>query len=352
MRAVTTFDDWTQQRLVPSLGTNIGAHELPFQSWRHFKEAFAPELIARAVDNSHLPIKRCIDPFGGSGTTSLACQFLKIHPVTIEVNPFLADLIEAKLVSYDTDALARDLGAIVRGSKLRADDAVFGRLPLTFVEPGVSGRWIFDRSIASRIAALLRAIEALTSEQHRRFFRVLLGGILVDVSNVVVSGKGRRYRRGWQGRNLHPRTVDELFCDAAQRAIGEVHRFGRRACCTYDVLRGDARELLKTTPPCELAVFSPPYPNSFDYTDVYNLELWVLGYLADSPSNRALRQSTLCSHVQVARENSAQRAGSGSLSATLNKLQRRRADFGIIGYLKWFQVISQTWCKFLTIYKK
>src|SRR5271166_2872500 len=202
-----TFEDWTRHRSVPSLGTNAGADELPFQGWRHFKEAFAPELIARAVANSELPVKRCIDPFWGSGTTSLACQFLGVHPTTMEVNPFLADLIEAKLVSYDTDALARDLGTIVRRSKLRVDDLeeAFGELPPTFIEPGVSDRWIFDRPIASRIAALLHAIDTLANERHRRLFRVLLGGILVEVSNVVVNGKGRRYRRGWERRNRDPR---------------------------------------------------------------------------------------------------------------------------------------------------
>ena len=323
-----TFEDWTRRRSVPSLGTNAGADELPFQGWRHFKEAFAPELIARAVANSELPVKRCIDPFGGSGTTSLACQFLGVHPTTMEVNPFLADLIEAKLVSYDTDALARDLGTIVRRSKLRVDDLeeAFGELPPTFIEPSVSDRWIFDRPIAGRIAALLHAIDTLANERHRRLFRVLLGGILVEVSNVVVNGKGRRYRRGWERRNRDPRTVDDLFCDAAQRAIGEVHRFGRRPCSTYDVRRGDSRELLFNATHCELAVFSPPYPNSFDYTDVYNLELWILGYLTDSGSNQALRQSTLCSHVQVARDFSAQPTGSKSLSAALNKLRPRRKD--------------------------
>lgn len=323
-----TFEDWTQRRSVSSLGTNAGAAELPFQSWRHFKEAFAPELIARAVAHSQLPVKHCIDPFGGSGTTSLACQFLGIHPITMEVNPFLADLIEAKLVSYDTDALAHDLGTVVRRSKFPADDSeeAFVGLPATFIEPGVACRWIFDRSISNRIAALLNAIDTLDNDRHRRLFRVLLGGILVEVSNVVVNGKGRRYRRSWERRNHDARTVDELFCDAAQRAIGEVHRFGRRACSTYDVLRGDSREMLKMASPCELAVFSPPYPNSFDYTDVYNLELWILGYLTDSSSNRALRRSTLCSHVQVARDFLAEPPGSKTLSATLKELRGRRLD--------------------------
>jgi len=323
-----TFEDWTKRRSVPSLGTNAGADELPFQSWRHFKEAFAPELIARAVAHSKRPVSRCIDPFGGSGTTSLACQFLGVHPITMEVNPFLADLIEAKLVSYDTDALARDLGTIVRRSNIQASDLgeALVALPPTFIEPGVSSRWIFDRSVADRITGLLNAIDTLTNAEHRRLFRVLLGGILVEVSNVVVNGKGRRYRRGWERRNRDPQMVDELFCDAAQRAIGEVHRFGRRVCSSYDLHRGDSRELLGKASDCELAVFSPPYPNSFDYTDVYNLELWVLGYLTDSGSNQALRQSTLCSHVQVARDFSAQPIGSKSLSTALKKLRRRRTE--------------------------
>ena len=73
-----TFDEWTQSRTVSSLGTNSGAPALPFQGWKHIKEAFAPELVARAISESHIPVRRCLDPFGGSGTTALACQFLGI----------------------------------------------------------------------------------------------------------------------------------------------------------------------------------------------------------------------------------------------------------------------------------
>jgi len=158
---LVTFDEWTRGRTVASLGTNSGANELPFQSWRHFKEAFAPELVAQAVTQSTIPVTRCLDPFGGSGTTALACQFLGVHPITAEVNPFLADLIEAKLSLYDPDKLAHDLGTVVRTAASSAvnADCLFAHAPKTFVEPGVNGRWVFDRSIADRIAAL-RCINA------------------------------------------------------------------------------------------------------------------------------------------------------------------------------------------------
>ena len=191
-----------------SLGTNAGARTLPFQDWRGFKEAFAPELIARALDESPIPVNRCVDPFGGSGTTGLACQFLGVHPILVEVNPYLADLIEAKLTPYaSAETLSRDLDAVIESSSTRRlpDGAreCFASVPRTFIEPGHNDRWIFDDQVAERIATLRDAIDDLDDEP-RRLFRVLLGGILIDVSNVVVSGKGRRYRRRWKERIVPP----------------------------------------------------------------------------------------------------------------------------------------------------
>ncbi len=322
-----TFQEWTRGRTVPSLGTNTGADDLPFQNWRHFKEAFTPELVARAVAQSEIQVTSCLDPFGGSGTAAVACQFLGIHPITVEVNPFLADLIETKLSTYDSDALARDLGVVLRtaGNSASSDNGRFATMPQTFIEPGVDGRWIFDREVADRIASLLAAIESLPTISHRRLFRVLLGGILVEVSNVVVNGKGRRYRRNWAQRRRPPRQVDELFCDSVRRAISEIHRFSNRKIVTFELLRGDSREVLGQIETCDLAVFSPPYPNSFDYTDVYNVELWTLGYLKGSESNRALRAPTLSSHVQIGRNFSPAPIGSSTLTSTLEQLVAQRS---------------------------
>ncbi|HZH08351.1 MAG TPA: SAM-dependent methyltransferase, partial [Lautropia sp.] len=71
---------------------STNASDLPFQRWHRFKEAFDPELIARAVRESPRQVRSLADPFGGSGTSALAAQFLGVTPSTVEVNPFLADL--------------------------------------------------------------------------------------------------------------------------------------------------------------------------------------------------------------------------------------------------------------------
>ena len=318
------FHDWTNGREVVSLGTNAGAPALPFQKWRRIKEAFAPELIARALTESPVPVQRCIDPFGGSGTTGLACQFLGVHPIVAEVNPYLADLIEAKLSRYDSAAeLDHDLDAVIRTAADATPGEVrerFASAPRTFVEPGHNGRWIFGVEVAERLLALRDAIEGLDDEAHRRLFRVLLGGVLVEVSNVVVSGKGRRYRRRWAERVVPPERVSELFMASARSAIRDIHRFGPRPVSSYEVLRGDSRVTLQDVQSCELAVFSPPYANSSDYTDIYNVELWALGYLDGSQANSLLRSATLSSHVQISREFPEPPSGSSTLDDVVARL--------------------------------
>ena len=321
-----TFAEWTQSRSIVSFGTNAGAEELPFQTWKKFKEAYPPELIARAINESAIPVRNCLDPFGGSGTTALACQFIGVHPTTIEVNPFLADLIEAKLAQYDADALARDLGVIAGQLSETQDNALeeLSYLPATFIEPGVKGRWIFDRIIASRVFALLTAINKTTEDSHRRLFLILLGGVLISVSNVVISGKGRRYRRGWRDRKRLPNCVDQAFFKSAQRAISEIHRYANRLESSYELVRGDCRTALNGGT-WDLSIFSPPYPNSFDYTDVYNVELWMLGYLRNSDVNRVLRQATLASHVQISRTFALPPEGSLKLDTVMEELVEVRS---------------------------
>ncbi len=318
------FDQWTKGRKINTLGTNAGAEKLPFQTWRHFKEAFAPELVARAVRESHVLVRTCIDPFGGSGTTALACQFLGVEPITMEVNPYLADLIEAKLTAYDSTSLTHDFGSIIRAVRSMRSGHDLSWLPATFVAPGVNNRWLFEYDVAQRIESYRTAIAGVSNPTHQMFFRTILGGFLVEVSNVLISGKGRRYRQNWQLRKHTPETVDQQFLARVQKALYEIARYASRPVSQYTLIRGDCRETIPSAPMADLAVFSPPYPNSFDYTDVYNVELWALGYLKDSADNRLLRQSTLASHVQIQRNYAPRPLGSATLDEVSQKLHASR----------------------------
>lgn len=276
---------------------------LPFQRWYHFKEAFSPEIVVEIASRLQFAPQSCLDPFGGSGTTALTCQFLGIRPSTIEVNPFLADVIEAKLSSYEATELLDCLDHVAnkRGSlrRRRLTRSVSG--PKTLIEPGVGDNWVFDTEVAKEIFLLRDAIDTLPPDKasFARLFRVLLGSYLVEYSNCYVNGKGRRYRRNWRERRADAKLIYPTFCEVAEEAARDIRLHKLRGTGEYSLFRGDARHLVQSVGPIDFAVFSPPYPNSFDYTDIYNLELWMLGYLSSWDENQSLRRSTLRSHVQI-----------------------------------------------------
>ena len=302
------FTDWTMGRTPVTLGTNAGAQPLAFQNWRRFKEAFAPELVARAVNETSAALGRkvrtCIDPFAGSGTTPLACQFLGVVPTAIEVNPYLADLTEAKLTPVDAHLVELQLAEVLATSRSVDPICYYSGGPSTFVEPGVNGRYLFSHEVAGRLASLLEAVLYVRDDAVRRLLRVLLGTAAIEVCNATVSGKGRRYRRNWQERQVSPLVLDHQFASTVKAAVYDTTRFAQRCSLAFNLIRGDARKKLTALKETDLAVFSPPYPNSFDYTDVYNIELWALGYLRSSDQNAQLRHSTLRSHVQIKRDTS------------------------------------------------
>jgi hypothetical protein len=308
--------------------SNVAAEDVPFQRWYNFKEAFTPSFVAEVTTSLPFRVRTCLDPFSGCGTTSLTCQFMGVRPTTIEVNPFLADLAEAKLAVYDRDELHMDRRTIADrctvADFLGEDLPPFPGAPETFVEPGKEMRWIFDLEIARRLQVYRNAIEAIENEAHRRLFRVLLGSVLIPVSNVTISGKGRRYRKNWDLRMRCAADVDRLFQEAFVRAYFDICRYPDRACSDYTLLRGDSRERIRESEPADLVLFSPPYPNSFDYTDIYNVELWALGYLSNGGDNRVLREATLRSHVQIKREFADGDQASPTLAQTVQELKDAR----------------------------
>jgi len=321
------LEDWLKSHAdgMP-ISSNQASLDLPFQRWFKIKEAFSPRFIIECVQNSGREVKHCLDPFGGSGTSALTCQFLGIRPTTIEVNPFLADLIEAKLTKYSVRSLRQDFEDVMRIADPRGirPRSILKNAPPALVEPGTGDRWIFSTRVAQQILALSAAIQCVESTKHRRLLRVVLGSILIGASNVIVNGKGRRYRGNWKDRSCTAASLVEQFRKRFEEVVDDIRRFSKREYCEYKVIRGDCREGLRGVKSIDLGIFSPPYPNSFDYTDIYNLELWMLGYLSWKQDNSILRNQTLRSHVQIKRSFDTLRDISPKLDRSYDALVRVR----------------------------
>ena len=306
--------------------SNQGVANVPFQRWFHFKEAFSPKFVADTLGALPYKVNRCLDPFGGSGTTALTCRMLDISSDVIEVNPFLADLIEAKLTHVRPASFCASYERLVSGLEILLDDSRLAEgMPPTMTEPGVNSRFVFDADVYATVRAIVRASAALPTDEAR-LLRVLLGSVLVPNSNVTINGKGRRYRRNWENRRRSATDLIASLDDAIDMAAADLTAFSGARRGRHIVHRGDARSALANVDEADVAVFSPPYPNSFDYTDVYNLELWMLGYLKSGPDNRTLRHQTLRSHVQMKWHETKSIASSAVLEETLAALRSARGD--------------------------
>jgi hypothetical protein len=67
-----------------------------------------------------------------------------------------------------------------------------------------------------------------------------------------------------------------------------------------DVINDDSRKVLRTLPrKFRLCITSPPYLNSFDYSDVYRPELFLMEMVRNTQELRRIRLRTVRSHVQV-----------------------------------------------------
>lgn len=298
--AEDTANKWLATRnLDAPVSSNVGAANLPFQRWFRFKEAYSPSFVTDAISACDYPIQNILDPFGGSGTTALTARMKGLNSTSIEINPFMADLIRVKVDPVTSSSFATSCRKIIDRIEVKeVDYSLIEGAPPTLVEPGINDRYVYSRETYGLLRALLREI-SLLDESEARLARILLGSILVECSNVIVNGKGRRYRKNWHTRKIGRADVIEFFQAAINQALEDLSGFDYYPATRHLVYTDDARIRLKKIQSTDLAIFSPPYPNSFDYTDVYNLELWMLGYLRSSEDNRHLRSNTLRSHVQI-----------------------------------------------------
>lgn len=327
--AVSTADTarWLgQYREDAPTSSNQGSGDVAFQRWFAFKEAFSPKFVADTLSSLPYRAEICLDPFGGSGTSAVTSRMLGLSSISIEVNPFLADLIQAKLTPISGASFLADYEMVLSSLCRDDEDAISAPgMPATFVEPGVDGRYVFAADVYTTARAIVRAAAQLRPE-HERLLKVLLGSVLVANSNVIINGKGRRYRKGWQQRTRTASDLVRALDVAVDRAVQDLTQFAGLPTGRHEVIRGDARDALRRVRHADVAVLSPPYPNSFDYTDVYNLELWMLSYLRSTDDNRALRQQTLRSHVQLKWTPTAIASAAPSLIRTIRELQNARGE--------------------------
>jgi len=306
----------------PQLGDLVrfnGNKDRPIHRWYTFKEGFSAELLPWACRTAGIDwdgVANMLDPFCGVGTSllsaQLACQGERVlHAYGIEHNPFIRFVARAKL-SWPEYRPQRIKDLITKlTSPSGSTEAAEHEVPelSTIHNPKV-----FDTATVQELLALRDRIrDELTNQPEEGFFLLGWAAAIEQASGVRKDGRALRFV---ERRNTPP--VKDLVRGNWESMLSDLTALKQKGGSPSNVVclivAGDGRNLSVSDSQTEsgkqmipeleekafdLILYSPPYLNNIDYSEVYKLELWLAGHIGTAEQFRALRLGSLRSHPSI-----------------------------------------------------
>lgn len=285
-----------ERALDESLPTSSGAMLEPRHRWFHVKEAFSPRLLDEAFGKHIDSSCRILEPFSGSGTIPVSAAEKGVPCKAYEVNPFLHFVSQTKLATIHPKALKEAAGVIEEALKKRQASPLASYS--TFSEGGGAAAWLFNTSVLEAFESGWQACECY-SGGVRDLLNLSLLGAAMENCNAKRDGKCLRYRPDWQNLGYNSATFADSFLTRIAWMVEDLE-----ACPLPNqkstVRRADVRLAIKSNRGLFThCVTSPPYLNSFDYSDIYRPELFLGRFVKSNDELRAIRLSAIRSHVQA-----------------------------------------------------
>ncbi len=285
-----------------------GNKDQPIHRWFTYKEGFSSELltwVCKATKKNLNDIESLLDPYLGVATSLLSAQlaYRGTHDLTlvgIERNPFAAFASRAKLKwqSYDPAKVESLIPKLVEA--IRKRNLKFELVDLSTVQD----QRIFNRR---RLQDLLFARyiigEMLSDSDEHDFFLLGWASSIETVSNVRKDGRALRIVDKEDRPPVHALLElrwREMLNDL--RTASDSLKGVNRGSIHTTVYEGDGRTLIalpEASQQFDLILYSPPYLNNIDYSEVYKLELWLMGLITSREEFKDLRLSTFRSHPSV-----------------------------------------------------
>lgn len=292
----------------------------PIHRWYSYKEAFSYRLPKELVSRLGAGGSGFVaDPFGGVATTALSLQGDPRvgQVISVEYSPFAHLIGQAKLEWHELDP--RRVRTLIR----RALNFTIDRTVKIPELAAFRNREIFKPTILRGLLSARAHLNRMKlTPAERAFFITGLASVIEDLSGVMKDGRALRILRDRQRKEkcLVPREVIFVGADRVKNVLAaqwaamvedlEVVAIRRNKVPRDQArhLRGDARDLARVRwrgrdmfPPESIGLFlySPPYLNCIDYSEVYKLELWLLEFVTTQEQFRKLRLGTMRSHPSL-----------------------------------------------------
>jgi len=270
-------------------------HFHPVHRWFYYHEAFSPELVEKVIENYCGKKKgSIIDPFNGGGTTTLVSALKGIDSVGLEVNPFSYFLATVKCRQYKNQDITNIRKSIDHLKSISKNNNKYSIPALSIIDR------LFDVPVLEELLSFKAEIYKVDNKRIRDFLMLGWLCILERVSNYRKGGNGLKKRpRSNSEKNAREQLfiqLDLMLADLEYLLRQEAYEHFVESELKYLNCVNDFPNLEQKF---DLAVFSPPYLNCFDYFEVYKTELWMGDFVESYDQLRKLRRNTLRSHLNA-----------------------------------------------------
>ena len=265
----------------------------PFQRWYRYKEGFSIELVKQLIkEYSKYKSGVILDPFAGSGSTLVASRELEYEGIGYEVNPFSYFLAECKLDNYSVNDIEAFKIEYERILSISEEKNIKYELP----ELSISSK-VFNDDIEKYYMSIGHLIENVDNRKVSQLLRIGWLACLEPLCDYRKAGNGLKYKKYVKPRvvTIHDAKImlieeyQNIYIDLLKGIPNGESKLYNKSCV-------DMSDEIEDESVVGI-IFSPPYANCFDYTEIYKLELWFGGFVRKYDDLKALRKASLHSHL-------------------------------------------------------
>jgi len=246
--------------------------------WLRLTPAYSVHLVEELVAQCG-PEELVLDPFCGTGTTALVCAQAGVRCHTVDINPFLVWLTNAKCASYSASDIkaARDVLAAALNAMGQSSDHSW--LPAI---KDISKWWEADTlSLLSNLFVQLD--HPSLAAPVRDLLKVIFCRSVIELASVSFGHQSMSFTRRTSTAALVQIAPEQRVSATFQRIAAEVLNSAKEPLpdAAIAAFTGDARTLAEVLPQTGYTrvITSPPYPNRMSYIRELRPYMYWLGYL-------------------------------------------------------------------------
>lgn len=262
--------------------SRFAGHDSSYAShnFHAFAAKFPPQLPRLFIEHLTSPLDLVLDPMVGSGTTVVEAILAGRRGIGYDIDHLALHLARIKTSGIEQARVRVLINKVISSAINNYQNREFIDNQLTAKFDSKTAEFIdywFLQSTKRELLALILAIDDITDDSVREFFKLVFSSIIITKSGGVSLARDLAHSRPHKDKHKKPKNAIEAFGARLNRLILGLNQIP----CGSDLInieRQDARHLPLCERSIDLIITSPPYANAIDYMRAHKFSLVWFGH--------------------------------------------------------------------------